>query len=170
MPGSNGADNNGSSGAPPIVGQGSGPKSGVGKKKGGRPGPSQPGSSGTEEKDSDGSFRIPGYRGVWINPAGKHFIKIEGMRFMEEESAAEESVLVFDAVDDAARKYDEVLKRNKNKDKSIECNFSEDGSRIVYEDILSTSSGLGGSAANVVPALSKINIKVSLRTDCSVMS
>lgn len=154
------ADNSGSSGAPPIVGQGSGPKSGVGKKKGGRPGPSQTGSSGAEEKDPDGSIRIPGYRGVWINPAGKHFIKIDGKRFIDEDSTVDDAVLLFDTVDDAARKYDEVIRNNKKKNQSVECNFSEDGSRIVYEDILSTTSGLGGSAANVVPALSVINIKV----------
>lgn len=80
---------------------------------------------------------------------------------MENESTTEDFVLLFDAVDDAARKYDEIIKMNKEKNEHIECNFSEDGSRILYEDILSTTSGLGGSAANVVPALSVINIKVN---------
>jgi hypothetical protein len=148
----------GMSGAPPTVGQGGGPKSGVGKKKGGRPGPSQSGPSSAEEKDPDGSIRVPGYRGVWINPNGKHFIKVDGERVTESER--EESIMLFDVVDDAARKYDEIMRMNKKKNQNVECNFSEDGSRIVYEDILSTNSGLGGSAANVVPALSVINIKV----------
>ena len=155
----------GTSGAPPTVGQGGGPKSGVGKKKSGRPGPTQSGSSNAEEKDPDGSIRVPGYRGVWINPAGKHFIKIDGERIMEDYSETEGSVLLFDAVDDAARKYDEIINMDKKKGQHVECNFSENGSRIVYEDILSTTSGLGGSAANVVPALSVINIKVGIASE-----
>ena len=84
---------------------------------------------------------------------------------MEDYSETEGSVLLFDAVDDAARKYDEIINMDKKKGQHVECNFSENGSRIVYEDILSTTSGLGGSAANVVPALSVINIKVGIASE-----
>lgn len=132
----------------------------MGKKKGNRSGAAQQGAAAAEEKDPDGSFRVPGYRGVWINTAGKHFVKIEGRRFKEEG----EDVLFFDSVDDAAHKYDEITKKNKKKkNQKVELNFKPDGSRIVYEDITPAStSGLGGSAASVVPALSVINIKVSV--------
>jgi len=41
----------------------------------------------------------------------------------------------------------------------VEFNFKPDGSRIVYEDVTTSSTtGLGGSAS-VIPALSVINIK-----------
>ena len=155
----------GSGGATPTVGQGGrqscGPKSGVGKKKSGRSRGAQQGSTAVEENDPDGSFRVPGYRGVWINTAGKHFVKINGERYKE---AEDEDVLFFDLVDDAARKYDELAKKNKKKNQKLELNFKADGNRIVYEDIIPAStSGLGGSASNVVPALSVINIKVCLQ-------
>ena len=71
-------------------------------------------------------------------------------------------MVFFDSVDDAARKYDELTKKNKKKNQKVELNFKPNGTRIVYEDITPAStSGLGGSAASVVPALSVINIKVS---------
>ena len=145
----------GTGGATPTVGQGAAPKSGSGKKKGGRSGSSQQGPTGAEEKDPDGSFRVPGYRGVWINKAGKHFLKINGRRLAESKGA-----LLFDSVDEAAKMYDEMVLKNEKKGEKVELNFKPDGARIVYEDITpATASGLGGSAANVVPALSVINIK-----------
>jgi hypothetical protein len=76
-------------------------------------------------------------------------------------TAAGEShnILLFDNMDEAAKKYDEILRQNPNDDKP-EFNFMDDGSRVVYDDITPASTtGLGGSAANVVPALSVINIK-----------
>lgn len=148
-------------GATPTVGQGSSGKGGVGKKKAtGRTGVPQPGASTAEEKDLDGSFRVPGYRGVWVNKSGKHFVKIGGVR-LTEERADEGKLMLFDNIDDAARIHDKVALSENINDK-VELNFKSDGSRIIYEDINSAStSGLGGSAANVVPALSVINIKVS---------
>lgn len=143
-------------GATPTVGQGNTGKSGVGKKKSGRSSASQPANS-TEEKDPDGSLRVPGYRGVWVNPEGKHFVKIDGQRVTKEDSG---EPLLFDNIDDAARKYDELVKEDKKG--TMELNFKPDGSRVTYEDSTpSTASGLGGSATSVVPALSIINIKVS---------
>jgi hypothetical protein len=139
----------------PSVGQG-GPKSGVGKKKK-SPRDANNGQNGAkpqDEKDSDGSFRVPGYRGVWVTKAGKHFIKVDGKRFGEKENDTK----LFDTIDEAAKKYDEIT-REKDKDGKAELNFRPDGSRIVYEDAKSTTaSGVGGSAANVVPLLSVINI------------
>jgi homoserine kinase len=70
---------------------------------------------------------------------------------------------LFDTSDDAARKHDEILQaESKDPSAKLELNFRPDGTRMLYEDVSPTaSSGLGGSAASVVPALSVINIKVS---------
>jgi hypothetical protein len=149
----------GSVGATPTVGQGAS-KSGVGKKKSQRAAGAQAGGAAAEEKDPDGSFRVPGYRGVWVNKKGKHFVKIEGKRFTDTKPEGDENVVFFDSCDDAARKYDEVVTKKSKKSQKVELNFKPDGTRNVYEDTTtSTASGLGGSAANVVPALSVINIK-----------
>lgn len=152
-------------GATPTVGQGGSGKSGVGKKKANRSAALASQSGAAEEKDPDGSFRVPGYRGVWVNKAGKHFVKIDGQRLTMGDR--QENLLLFDHIDDAAKKYDETVKEKKAGQK-VELNFKPDGSRIIYEDIAPAStSGLGGSAASVVPALSIINIKV--RTLCSFL-
>lgn len=153
----------GNVGATPTVGQGSNAKGGVGKKKAtGRPGVAQPGAAVTEEKDLDGSFRIPGYRGVWVNKSGKHFVKIEGKRLTDNRKE-DGKLLLFDNIDDAARMHDKIVNKG-NQNEKVELNFKSSGSRIIYEDITPAStSGLGGSAANVVPALSVINIKVSIK-------
>jgi hypothetical protein len=97
-----------------------------------------------------------------VNPVGKYFIKVGEDRI----SGKDGSVMYFDGVDEAAKKYDAVIKekntvkKEKNKNEDEEYNFKPDGSRIVYEDISTSSTkGLGGGAANVVPALSVINIK-----------
>jgi hypothetical protein len=67
----------------------------------------------------------------------------------------------FDSVDEAAKKHDAVLKEKNAGSGKVEYNFMAEGSRIVYEDVTTSSTtGLGGSAASVVPALSVINIKV----------
>jgi hypothetical protein len=138
-------------GATPTVGQGSLGKTGVGKKKSNRT--SQPSLASTE-KDPDGSFRVPGYRGVWVSKKGKHFIKVDS-----------ETILWFDEADDAARAYDSLVKAKSDDGniQSAELNFSSDGSRRSFYDeaTQSTTSGLGGSAVSVVPALSIINIKVN---------
>jgi hypothetical protein len=143
-----------SSGKSKVGRQQHGPAGVVGKKKGGTKN-TQPG-TGAEEKDPDGSIRVPGYRGVWVNQAGQHFVKINGERLAEDDSS---DTSYFDSVDEAAKKHDAVLKE-KNSGAKVEYNFT-DGSRIVYEDVTTSSTtGLGGSAASVVPALSVINIKV----------
>lgn len=145
-------------GATPTVGQGSlGNKVCIGKKKANRVNSSQNAVS-VEEKDPDGSLRVPGYRGVWVNKKGKHFIKIDGKKVTE---AGSDKLLWFGESDEAAKKYDELI-RQQDKDGELELNFNADGSRSVYDDITPAStSGLGGSAVSVVPALSVINIKVS---------
>lgn len=128
-----------------------GPAGVVGKKKG-----SKPAASTTEEKDADGSIRVSGYRGVWVNQAGKYFVKIKGERLKEENKD-----MLFPSVEEAAKKHDEVLKSRNPKGK-VEYNYKPDGTRVVYEDVsTSSTTGLGGGAASVVPALSVINIKVS---------
>jgi hypothetical protein len=146
------------SGAVPTVGQGANKKAGVGKKKTSRPGAAPPGATPNQEKDADGSFRVPGYRGVWVNKTGKHFIMIDGRPIK-----LDGTLKLFDTTDDAARKHDEILQaESKDPSAKLELNFRSDGTRIQYDDVSQTaSSGLGGSAASVVPALSVINIKVS---------
>ena len=127
-----------------------GPTGVVGKKKGTKT--VQP---PTEEKDPDGAMRVPGYRGVWVNQSGKHFVKIDGERLKNEKGRE----LLFPAIEDAAKKHDEVLK-SKNLQGKVEYNFKADGSRIMYEDVATSSNtGIGGGAASVVPLLSVINIK-----------
>jgi homoserine kinase len=96
-----------------------------------------------------------------VNKNGKHFVKINGVRLTEDKTESGK-VQLFDNIDDAARMHDNVAKKE-NKHGKMELNFKPDGSRIKYDDINPAStSGLGGSAANVVPALSVINIKVSV--------
>jgi hypothetical protein len=99
---------------------------------------------------------VPGYRGVWVNKTGKHFILIDGRPIQ-----LDGTLQLFDTTDDAARKHDEILQaESKDPSAKLELNFRPDGTRIQYEDVSPTASGLGGSAASVVPALSVINIKV----------
>jgi hypothetical protein len=136
-----------------------GPVGVVGKKKAQRPATSlQKGGAATDDKDADGSFRIPNWRGVWVNSQGKHFVKVKGKKLTIPGTA---ETLFFDSFDEAAKCHDSAVKED-GSDPTTELNFQEDGTRIVYEDIAtSTTTGLGGSACNVVPALSVINIKVS---------
>ena len=116
----------------------------------------KPSHSASEEKDPDGSIRVSGYRGVWVNQAGKHFVKINGERLKDENGKE----LLFPGVEEAAKKHDEYLKSTNPKGK-VEYNYKPDGSRVVYEDVsTSSTTGIGGGAASVVPALSVINIKV----------
>jgi hypothetical protein len=110
-----------------------------------------------EEKDPDGSIRVPSYRGVWVSKTGKHFVKIDNERIKGDDDATK----FFDSIDEAALKYDEEMKARRGKGNKVEYNFKADGTRIVYDDVsTSSTTGLGGSASSVVPALSVINIKV----------
>ena len=123
--------------------------------------------SAAQDKDADGSFRVPGYRGVWVNPAGKHFIKINKKRWEKEDG----SLSIFETVEQAARQHDEVLKKG-GLPKNAELNYKPDGTRIVYEDSTAASAAgrglemLGGGTSSVVPALSVINIKVRASNQC----
>jgi len=134
----------------------------VGKKKG--KAKANPVGSAPEDKDPDGSFRVRGYRGVWVNPQGKHFVKVNGKRLTVTQMP---DTLFFDSIEEAAKAHDNAVKEQGN-DANAELNYQEDGSRIIYEDGTSSTAGagLGGSASNVVPALSVINIKV--RQACSL--
>ena len=128
-----------------------GPSGVVGKKKA-----SKTAHGATEEKDPDGSIRVSGYRGVWVNQAGKHFVKINGKRLTDDNGKE----MLFPGVEEAAKKHDEYLKSTNPKGK-VEYNYKPDGTRVVYEDVsTSSTTGIGGGAASVVPALSVINIKV----------
>ena len=99
---------------------------------------------------------MSGYRGVWVNQAGKHFVKINGKRLTDDNGKE----MLFPGVEEAAKKHDEYLKSTNPKGK-VEYNYKPDGTRVVYEDVsTSSTTGIGGGAASVVPALSVINIKV----------
>jgi len=145
-----------------------GPVSIVGKKAKKKKSGSAAGAAGPDDKDSDGSFRVPGYRGVWVNPAGKHFVKIGGERLLKGEATDDGGGgddWLFDSIDDAAKKHDEIV-RERGLEKSDELNFNKDGSRIVHDDGTPAAAAgrgleiMGGGASSVVPALSVINIKV----------
>mmetsp|Transcript_27369 Transcript_27369/g.41420 ORF Transcript_27369/g.41420 Transcript_27369/m.41420 type:complete len:1311 (-) Transcript_27369:149-4081(-) len=132
-----------------------GPPGVVGKKAKGSKKPSE-----SQDKDADGSFRVPGYRGVWVNPAGKHFVKIEKKALTHNGG----ELKYFDTVDQAACEHDKVL-QERGTQKEMELNFQPDGSRIVYDENAAASAAgrgvemLGGGSSSVVPALSVINIK-----------
>jgi hypothetical protein len=126
-------------------------KRGVGKKK---VKTSKGDAVSKEEKDADGSIRVPSYRGVWVDQIGKYFVKIKADRVCEEDG----ETLKFEKIDAAAKKYDDLVK-SKDKNEKAEFNFKSDGTRIVYEDVsTSSTASLGGGSASVIPALSVINI------------
>ena len=130
-------------------------KNGTGKKKG-KASKNGSGTSTKEEKDADGSVRVPSYRGVWVDQAGKYFIKIKSERVRGKDGKKQ---VIFESIEEAAKKYDELVKNKGNGDgrTKIEYNFKPNGTRIVYEDVpTSSATGLGGG---VVPALSVVNIK-----------
>jgi hypothetical protein len=145
-------------GATPTVGQGGGAKKTAQKK-------SQASTELEKEKDAEGALKVPGYRGVWVNKAGKHFVKVGG-KHLHYKEGDQKDLLLFGTADEAAKKYDAEMRAAVGKNKAVEMNFKDDGSRIVYdEEINALATSLGGSAANVVPALSVINIKVSCQKD-----
>ena len=128
-----GVKENSSGGGIPTVGQGIG-SAAAGKQVTGL-------SQGPEDKDKDGCFRVPGYRGVWVNPMGKHFVKINGVPLTcvkqeEGDGNADKgpgSITLFKDADEAARMHDDAMKKI-GQSKSVEMNFKQDGNRIVYED------------------------------------
>jgi hypothetical protein len=171
-PGGGGEQSGAPVGGASNIGQGvgsaakqNGPVGKVGKKAK-KPG-SAAGAVGPEDKDLDGSFRVPGYRGVWVNRAGKHFVKINGKRLLKGVDGEYDAggVLFFDTIDLAAKKHDDVA-HERGIELAEGLNFNEDGSRIVYEENTPAAAAgrglemLGGGASSVVPALSVINIKV----------
>jgi len=114
----------------------------------------------TEVRDDEGNLRVPSYKGVWVNSDGKYFIKIEGDTLKKSAVAGD---VFFDEPDDAAKRYDEILKIQAGE--QSELNFKPDGSRIQYDNSCSISvhgralEVFGSGSANVVPALAVINIK-----------
>eukprot|EP00957_Ditylum_brightwellii_P154059 11724570-Ditylum_brightwellii.AAC.1 len=167
----------GAGGGVPTVGQGIGSIIGSKQQKGqvgtsgGKTGVAATG-VGSSDKDEDGSFRVPGYRGVWVKPSGKYFVKVDGSPLVEElkdedgsSDTKSNAVKLFTTAEDAAHIYDDEVKRVGKSSQSTEKNYKPDGSRIVYEDsVAGTAAGrgvemLGGGASSVVPALSVINIK-----------
>ena len=149
-------------GMTPTVGQNSKKSSNVGGKK-----------SPPPPKDSDGSFCMPSWRGIWVNSAGKYFVKIDGKKltvsdFNDDGSAAkpasehpEKSDLkLFDSPELAAKAHDDVAKSRKLE--KIELNFKADGTRITYQDNFGAPGDLeilGVDSSSIVPALSVINIR-----------
>ena len=74
------------------------------------------GSHGDEGRDANGCIRVPGFTGVWVDPKGKHFVKIDGKAVtlntdINDQGSVENSVLLFDSVEEAAKKHDIVMKK-----------------------------------------------------------
>lgn len=96
-------------------------------------------------KDKNGCIRVPGFTGVWVDKKGKHFIKINGKPMTNipdsVQGSVANSIVLFDSVEEAAKKYDDVMKeKHGNKAKQMKLNFKDDGSRIFYE---TTSAAAG---------------------------
>eukprot|EP00529_Nitzschia_sp_RCC80_P002582 CAMPEP_0113479372 /NCGR_PEP_ID=MMETSP0014_2-20120614/21273_1 /TAXON_ID=2857 /ORGANISM="Nitzschia sp." /LENGTH=1797 /DNA_ID=CAMNT_0000372663 /DNA_START=224 /DNA_END=5617 /DNA_ORIENTATION=+ /assembly_acc=CAM_ASM_000159 len=154
----------------PIIGTSDAPKAG-GSDGGTKGAKKAPGPSGTvgkkkqktggapkvEERDPDGSIRVPTYRGVWVNAKGEYFLKVDTKRWTNE---GDDKIVYFQAADEAAKKYDSILDTKKaGEGAKKEYNFI-DGQRIVYDDgAKSAITGVGGNSSNVVAKLSVINIK-----------
>ena len=149
-------------GMAPTVGQNSKKSGTTGGKK--NPAPS---------KDADGSFCVPSWRGIWVNSAGKYFVKIDGKKLTEDDFNADESTTVstnesseksdvklFDSAEIAAKAHDDAAKRRKLE--NTELNFKADGTRITYQDNFGAPGDLeilGVDSASIVPALAIINIR-----------
>ena len=115
-------------------------------------------------KDGDGSTRVSGYKGVWKQSSGKFFVKVEGKPLLDTKSE-KESPLLFDKVEDAAKKFDEVISR-KGEVKEGAMNFRSDGSRVVNKEdatpdvVTSKSASSSVFDPNIItPDLSIIDIK-----------
>jgi len=149
-------------GMAPTVGQNSKKSGTAGGKK--SPAPS---------KDADGSFCVPSWRGIWVNSAGKYFVKINGKKLNEgdfngdgsatvsaNESSDKSDLKLFDSAELAAKAHDDAAKCHKLE--KIELNFKADGTRITYQDSFGAPGDLeilGVDSSSIVPALSVINIR-----------
>lgn len=146
----------------PTVGQSSKKSSSAGGKK-----------SPPPPKDSDGSFCVPSWRGIWVNSAGKYFVKIDGKKLtvsdfngdettpkIANENLEKSDLKLFDSPELAAKAHDDVAKSRKIE--KIELNFKGDGTRITYQDNFGAPGDLeilGVDSSSIVPALSVINIR-----------
>ena len=95
------------------------------------------------EKDENGCTRVSGYVGVFKDPEGKYFVKIEGKPLQDESSEADK--IDFDSAEEAARTHDdEVKKRSDSNQTNLKLNFKSDGSRIIYDnDVKNTTKSAG---------------------------
>ncbi len=96
------------------------------------------------DKDEDGCYRVPGYRGVWVDPKGKHFIKIDGKPYSHDQNSDPESEsnlkrVFYDSSEQAAQTYDTIMRRNGIED-IAEMNYKSDGSRIKYDEVTTATS------------------------------
>lgn len=114
----------------------------------------------------DNSSQVPGFNGVWVQPDGKHFIKIEGEVIEadgKEEAQKGVTPLLFDTAEEAAKRRDQILK-DSGRAQVSEMNYKPDGSRIIHEKETGTKSTkeevpeVGHNV--IVPALAVVNIKV----------
>ncbi len=102
-------------------------------------------------------------------PNGKYCIKIDGKVISAEnqDCAGNGAPLLFDSVEAAAKRHDQVLEES-GKAHQSQMNYRPDGLRIVHEEetkaiLTIDDSGVleGGTASSlIVPALAVINIKV----------
>eukprot|EP00804_Cyclotella_cryptica_P013430 CCRYP_005179-RA/>CCRYP_005179-RA protein AED:0.02 eAED:0.02 QI:33/1/1/1/1/0.75/4/1587/1203 len=118
---------------------------------------------------NDNSSRVPGYKGVWVMSNGKYYIKIDDgvISADNKDDVGNETPLLFDTVEAAAKKHDHILKESGKAEQS-QMNYGPDGLRIIHKE--ETTTGFtkddpgaleGGTASNlIVPALAVINIKV----------
>ena len=100
-----------------------------------------------EGKDENGCIRVPGFSGVWVNPMGKHFVKVDGKPLVNSHrevkvSIKDDSITLFDNVEEAAKMYDIVIKEKwGEKKKDLKLNFKSDGSRIIYDTTSTAAAG-----------------------------
>jgi len=115
------------------------------------------------EFDEDGSFKVPGFLGVWMNPAGQYFLKVNSTTLFEEVHEKKNpdgtKPLYFESPEGAACHYDSIVPAGAQR------NYFSNGKRIVYQDkapVAVCGGKLKGSSAfsaSVLSALSVINIK-----------
>lgn len=101
--------------------------------------------SNTEEKDENGCFRVPGYVGVYVDPKGRHFVKIEGQPLREkvEDGNDAKNIFYFCTIEDAARAHDEEIKKRSgtNQTNGLKLNFKANGSRIIHDATATSTAG-----------------------------